>query len=213
MHLTGQAHPPPALTQAARLAPNHLYAEAKGRIHPSGKTGSKTQTRKATAACGNCEEYQGTAGVKSSHPSRKRRKKNNLLHSCPGLSTPRSKTASAWHLRVFPLLERQGRGVFFSSIFLSFLNFLSSVFLVFPRKTLFSYGFSGISLGVAWFFLWKTLFSYGFRVISLGFQKENIRYLGYSSGKSDFPDSLAFFRFSQGKHTLPWLFLGKIRFS
>ena len=56
------------------------------------------------------------------------------------------------------------------------------------------------------------LFSYGFRVISLDFQIENIRYLGYSSGKSDFPDIFAFFRFSQGNHTLPWLFLGKIRF-
>ena len=49
--------------------------------------------------------------------------------------------------------------------------------------------------------------------MSLGFQKENIRYLGYFSGKSDFPDIFAFFRFSQGKHTLPWLFLGKIQFS
>ena len=53
-----------------------------------------------------------------------------------------------------------------------------------------------------WFFVRKTLFSYGFRVISLGFQKENIHYLGYSSRKPDFPDIFAFFRFSQGKHTL-----------
>ena len=94
-----------------------------------------------------------------------------------------------------------------------FLLFFRAFSCLLPGKTLFSYGFSVISLGFAWFFLGKTLFSYGFRVISLGFQKENIRYRGYSSGKSDFPDIFAFFRFSQGEHTLPWLFLGKIRFS
>ena len=42
------------------------------------------------------------------------------------------------------------------------------------------------------FFVGKTLFSYGFRVISFAFQKEYIRYLGYSSGKSDFPDNTIF---------------------
>ena len=77
----------------------------------------------------------------------------------------------------------------FSVISLSFAWF-------FLGKTLFSYGFRVISLGSLWSFVRKTLFSHGFRVISLDFQKENIRYLGYSLGKCYFPDIFAFFRFS-----------------
>ena len=119
---------------------------------------------------------------------------------------------------------------FWGCIVVLFFDLLLSAFLVFARETLFSYGFSIISLGFAWFllgktlflygicvislgflffvsysfrvislvffgfFVGKTLFSYGLRVISLGFQKENIRYLGYFSGKSDFPDSTIFLR-------------------
>ena len=61
-------------------------------------------------------------------------------------------------------------------------------FWFFVGKTLFSYGFLVISLGF-FGFVGKTLFSYGFRVISVGFQK-----VGYSSGKSDFPDNTIFLR-------------------
>ena len=57
-------------------------------------------------------------------------------------------------------------GRVFFRVLCHFLRFC----LFFLGKTLFSYGFRGISLGLFWFFVGKTLFSYGFRVISLGFQ-------------------------------------------
>ena len=74
----------------------------------------------------------------------------------------------------------------------------------------------------SWFLLGKTLFSYGFSVgfssgkhyflripchflrLFLVFRRENTIFLRLLCH---------FLRFSEGKHTLAWLFLGKIRFS
>ena len=71
-------------------------------------------------------------------------------------------------------------------------------------KTLFSYGFTGSLLA----FPRENTISYGFRVISFGFflvfRRENTIFLRLLCH---------FLRFSEGKHTLAWLFLGKIRFS
>ena len=91
------------------------------------------------------------------------------------------------------------KGVFFLCVCVYFFGL--SVFLVFARE---SYVFSVISLGFAWLFLGKTLFLYGFRVISLGFfwvfRRENTIFLRLPCH---------FLRFSEGQHTLPWIFLGQ----
>ena len=70
---------------------------------------------------------------------------------------------------------------FWGGIFLCFFCLFVPLSWFLLGKTVFSYGFSVISLGFAWFFLGKTLFLYGFRVISLGFfgvfRRENTIFL------------------------------------
>ena len=63
------------------------------------------------------------------------------------------------------------------------------LFLVFRRENTIFLRLPCHFLRFFGFFVGKTLFSYGFRVISVGFQK-----VGYSSGKSDFPDNTIFLR-------------------
>ena len=90
-----------------------------------------------------------------------------------------------------PRLIPRENAIFLTTLFSYKISIISLSFAwIFIGETLFSYGFRVISLGFVWFFRREnTIF---FRAISLGFQKENIRYLGYSSGKSDFPDNTIF---------------------
>ena len=77
--------------------------------------------------------------------------------------------------------------IFLTTLFSYGFSVISLSFAWFSLgKTLVLYGFRVISLGFLWFFVGKTLFSYGFRVISLGFQKENICCLNYFSRKPRF---------------------------
>ena len=95
-------------------------------------------------------------------------------------------------------VEEPGRGYFYLGVYVFF--FCSSVFLVFARENTISYGFSVISFGFAWFFPREN-------TIFLRIPCHFLRlFVGFPYGKH-------LIRFSEGKHTLPWLLLGKIRFS
>ena len=132
------------------------------------------------------------------------------------------------------LLGLQGvseRVFFFGVIFFcggGYFCFFVRFFWFLLGNPLFSYGFSVISLGFAWFFPGKTLFLYGFRVISLGFfwffvgentifnsfRVISLCFLVFRRKNTIFLRlPCHFLRFSEGEHTLPWLFLWKIRFS